>query len=116
MTAGTGRFNDNMTSKPYWTPENQANEYPSAYFAGDGRFLSLQSRTFVRIQNATLSYRLKQQWLAKIKVNSVKVFVSARNLATFTKWFGGDPETGTPVRENTFPVPSTYSVGANIGF
>ncbi|WP_229213763.1 SusC/RagA family TonB-linked outer membrane protein [Dyadobacter psychrotolerans] len=116
LTAGTGRFNDNMTSKEYWTPENASNEYPSAYFAGDGRFQGLQSRTFVRVQDATLSYRLKPELAAKAKLNSVKLFVSARNLATFTKWFGGDPETGTPVRENTFPVPSTYSVGANISF
>lgn len=116
LTAGTGRFNDNMTSKPYWTPENQSNEFPSAFFAGDGRFLGLQSRTFVRVQDATLSYRVKPQLLSKIRVNSAKIFVSARNIATFTKWFGGDPETGTPVRENTFPVPSTYSIGANISF
>jgi TonB-linked SusC/RagA family outer membrane protein len=116
LTAGTGRFNDNMTSKEYWTPENASNTYPSAFFAGDGRFQGLQSRTFVRVQDATLSYRLKPELAAKAKMNSVKVFVSARNLATFTKWFGGDPETGTPVRENTFPVPSTYSVGANISF
>jgi len=116
LTAGTGRFNDNMTSKEYWTPENASNEYPSAFFAGDGRFQGLQSRTFVRVQDATLSYRLKPELAAKAKMNSVKVFVSARNLATFTKWFGGDPETGTPVRENTFPVPSTYSIGANISF
>jgi TonB-linked SusC/RagA family outer membrane protein len=116
LTSGTGRFNDNMTSKPYWTEENQSNEYPSAYFSGDGRFQGLQSRTFVRVQDATLSYRFKTQLLAKAKMNAVKVFVSGRNLATITKWIGGDPETGTPVRENTFPVPSTYSVGANISF
>lgn len=116
LTAGTGRFNDNMTSKPYWTAENASNVYPSAYFAGDGRFVGLQSRTFVRVQDVTLSYRVKPQWLSAVKMNSVKLFVSARNLATFTNWFGGDPEVGTPVRENTFPVSSTYSVGANISF
>lgn len=116
LTAGTGRFNDNMTSKPYWTPENQSNVYPSAYFAGDGRFLGLQSRSFVRIQDLTLSYRLKQELLSKIRMNSVKLFVSARNIGTFTNWFGGDPETGTPVRDNTYPVPSTYSIGANLSF
>jgi hypothetical protein len=46
----------------------------------------------------------------------LKVYFSAKNLATFTRWVGGDPETGTTVRENTFPVPSIYSIGANIGF
>jgi hypothetical protein len=116
MTSGTGRFNDNMTSKPYWTPENKSNVYPSAYFAGDGRYLALQSRGFVRVQDVSLSYSFDQSWVKAAKINTLKLFVSAKNLATITNWFGGDPETGTPVRENTFPVPSTYSIGANISF
>lgn len=116
LTSGTGRFNDNMTSKPYWTPENRSNTYPSAYFAGDGRFLGLQSRSFVRLQDVTLSWRVKQDWLRTIRVNNMKVFLSGKNLATFTNWFGGDPETGTPVRANTLPVPTTFSIGANLSF
>ena len=32
LTSGTGLFNANMTSKPYWTPENKSNVYPSATF------------------------------------------------------------------------------------
>jgi TonB-linked SusC/RagA family outer membrane protein len=116
MTSGTGRFNDNMTSKPYWTPANPSNVYPSAYFAGDGRYLALQSRGFVRFQDLSLSYVFRQPWVKTAKINSLRVFFNAQNLATFTDWFGGDPETGTPVRENTFPVPSTYSLGANISF
>ncbi|MCX6236667.1 MAG: TonB-dependent receptor [Bacteroidia bacterium] len=116
MTSGTGRFNDNMTSKPYWTTDNKSNVYPSAYFTGDGRYLALQSRGFVRVQDVSLSYTFNQPWVKTANINSLKVFVSAKNLATFTNWFGGDPEMGTPVRENTFPVPSTYSIGANISF
>ncbi|MBL7967925.1 MAG: TonB-dependent receptor [Prolixibacteraceae bacterium] len=116
MTSGTGRFNDNMTSKPYWTPENKSNVYPSAYFAGDGRYLALQSRGFVRVQDVSLSYTFNQPFIKTAQIKSLKVFLSAKNLATITNWFGGDPEVGTPVRENTFPVPSTYSIGANISF
>lgn len=116
MTAGTGRFNDNMTSKPYWTPENPGNVYPSAYFAGDGRYLALQSRGFVRIQDLSFSYSFNQQWIKDLKINSLKVYMTAKNLATFTNWFGGDPEVGTPVRANTLPVPTTYTLGATISF
>ena len=116
MTSGTGRFNDNMTSKPYWTAENKSNEYPSAYFAGDGRYQALLSRGFVRVQDVSLSYTFNQPWVKTAKINSLKVFCSAQNLATITNWFGGDPEVGTAVRDNTFPVPSTYSIGANISF
>lgn len=116
ITSGTGRFNDNMTSKPYWTADNKSNIYPSAYFTGDGRYQALQSRGFVRVQDVSLSYTFKNSWIKAANINSLKVFVSAKNLATRTNWFGGDPEIGTPVRENTFPVPSTYSIGANISF
>ncbi|MFY9153192.1 MAG: TonB-dependent receptor [Prolixibacteraceae bacterium] len=116
MTSGTGRFNDNMTSKPYWTADNPSNVYPSATFSGDSRFLGLQSRGFVRLQDISVSYSVDKQWLKMTGINSLKLFVSAKNVATVTNWFGGDPEVGTPVRENTFPVPSTYSIGANISF
>lgn len=116
MTSGTGRFNDNSISKPYWTPQNPGNVYPSAYFAGDSRFLGLQSRAFVRIQDLSIAYSINSSWLKQNGINTVRVFAGGRNLATFTKWVGGDPETGTTVQSNIFPVATTYSFGANISF
>ncbi len=112
----TDRFNDNMSSKPYWTPENKSSVYPSAYYSADGRFLGLQSRGFVRIQDISLSYSFTQPWISNRHISSLRLFLSAKNVATFTKWEGGDPETGTTVRENTFPVPSIYSAGVSIRF
>jgi len=116
MTSGTGRFNDNSISKPYWTPEKPSNVYPSAYFAGDSRFLGLQSRAFVRIQDLSIAYSFNGSWLKQNHINTVRIFAAGRNLATFTKWVGGDPETGTTVQSNTFPVATSYSFGANISF
>jgi len=116
MTSGTGRFNDNTISKPYWTPDNASNKYPSAYFSGDSRFLGLQSQGFVRIQDVSLSWNINSEWMKKNHVNGVKLFVTGRNLATFTKWVGGDPETGTTVQSNILPVATNYAVGANFSF
>ncbi len=116
MTSGTNRPYDNTHYIPYWTPENQSNEYPSATFAGDGRFLGLQNRTFVRVQDVSLSYAFAQAFLSKAKLGSLKVFTTAKNLATFTKWVGGDPEVGSRMRENGLPVASTYSLGLNLNF
>lgn len=116
MTSGTGRFNDNTTAIPYWTPTNPSNVYPSAYFSGDSRFLGLQSRTFVRVQDLTLSYNILAPLLTRNHITGTKIFFAARNLGTFTNWVGGDPETGTTVRANTFPVPSSYSLGASVSF
>lgn len=51
-----------------WTPENKSNEYPAATFNDDGgRFLGLQNRAFVRLQDVTLSYTFREPWGAKSK-------------------------------------------------
>jgi TonB-linked SusC/RagA family outer membrane protein len=111
-----GQAFGNMTYRPYWTPENKSNIYPAANFLSDSRYVALQSRGFVRVQDVSLSYTFNQSWIKAAKINSLKLFFSAKNLATFTNWVGGDPETGTPVISGTLPVPSTYSIGANISF
>lgn len=120
LVNGTSRFNDNVHYIPYWTADNPSNEYPSALFAGDGRFLGLQNRGFVRIQDLTLSYKFDQPWMSAANIGSLKVFATAKNLATFTDWFGGDPETGGRIRESEagdrLPVASTYSLGINLSF
>lgn len=119
LTNGTSRFNDNVHSIPYWTSENPGNVYPSALFAGDGRFMGLQSRGFVRIQDVTLAYTFDQQVLSRIGMNTLKVFATAKNLGTFTNWFGGDPEVGATIRQagtGGLPVASTYSLGLNLSF
>ncbi|MNR35498.1 hypothetical protein D3C85_1533490 [compost metagenome] len=62
--------------------------------------------------------------LNKIKVASARVYFSAQNLYTFTNYSGYDPELGLVNTSVTFqnvdnghyPVPRTYTIGANIPF
>jgi TonB-linked SusC/RagA family outer membrane protein len=106
-----------MFERPSWTPENRNNTYPIAKFESDGRFQGLQSRGFVKIQDISLSYSFKSAaWLKSLNVQSLKVYLAAKNVATFTNWFGGDPESGARYLDNTFPVASTYSIGLNLSF
>lgn len=117
MTNGSGLFNSNGIYIPWWTPENGSNTYPSATFSGDGgRFQGLQNRAFVRLQDVTLSYTFRESWVRKLAIQNLKVFLTAKNLATLTKWEGGDPEVGTAVRNNSYPVLTSFSLGANISF
>lgn len=117
MTNGSGLFNSNSIYIPWWTPENKSNVYPSATFSGDGgRFRGLQNRGFVRIQDVTLSYTFHEAWVKKLNIQHFKLFLTAKNLATFTNWEGGDPEVGTAVRENSYPVLTSYSLGLNLSF
>ena len=107
---------NNMQYVPYWTVDKPSNKYPAAFFKGDGKFLGLQSRSFVRVQNVSLSYTFKEEWLHRIKISSLKMFCTANNPVIFTDWVGGDPEIGTTALDGSLPVPSTYSLGLNIRF
>ena len=114
LTAESGTNLNNMLNHIWWTPENRSNVYPSATYT-DSKFLGLQSRSFVRLQDVTLSYRFDQSILSKYGINSVKAFVTGKNLFYVTGWEGGDPEIGQTIG-GTFPVTATYSIGLNVSF
>ncbi|MCD7930395.1 MAG: SusC/RagA family TonB-linked outer membrane protein [Tannerellaceae bacterium] len=112
-----GGFNINGIYVPYWTPENPSNVYPAATFSGDSdRFQGLQNRGFVRLQDITLSYTFREAWVKNLHIQNLKVFATAKNLFTITNWEGGDPEVGIGVRDNTYPVLTSFSIGATISF
>ena len=48
-------------------------------------------------------------------IQSLRIFISGKNLATFTKWRGQDPETGVGFTYG-LPVMRSYSVGLNVEF
>lgn len=59
----------------------------------------LEKGDYLRLRNVQLSYSLPSNWLSKIKVENVSLFVSATNLATFTN-YNGDPEVGVSIEES----------------
>lgn len=109
-------FANNGIYIPWWTPQNKSNVYPSATFGGDSRFLGLQDRAFVRLQDVTLSYTIRNEKVKAFGINGLKVFLSAKNILTLTKWDGADPETGAGVSSGTYPILTSVSLGANINF
>lgn len=111
-----GQFASNGLYIPYWTEENPSNKYPAATFTGDGYFAGLQSRTYVRLQDVTLSYTFDQNKLKKYNINNLKVFLTGKNLATITGWEGGDPEIGSTVFSGDYPVMTSISLGLNMSF
>jgi TonB-linked SusC/RagA family outer membrane protein len=111
-----GTFGGNAVYIPYWTEENRSNVYTSPTFTGsDGRYLGLQSRAFVRLQDVTLSYTFREPWVKKANISNLKVFFTGKNLATITGW-AGDPESGRTVMSGSYPVLTTLSMGINLSF
>lgn len=84
----------------YWTVDNPTNDWarldargPAG--AGTAR---LYDRSFIRLDNISLAYKLPKELTQRLKMNNVKIYASVRNVATWSaskEWkYFGDPETG----------------------
>jgi TonB-dependent starch-binding outer membrane protein SusC len=80
--------------RPYWTPDNGVNNATGIYNTPVVHGGVYESRSFVRLQDVSLSYSFKSNLLKKIKLESCQFFMSGKNLYTWTKWSGWDPEVG----------------------
>lgn len=80
--------------------------------------------SFFRIRNVTLGYALPLGLVQKARLQSARIYVSAQNLATFSKYFGYSPEVSQQgenvnalgIDQGTYPIPRTVTVGLNVGF
>jgi len=117
LNHGTNFFDrTNLMDLPYWTPENPLTDRPSIGYPNPLGYRFYQSRSFVRFQDISLSYDLPKNLLSKVKIGNVKVYVSGKNLKTWTKWDGWDPEHGSGGRTPANgPLLSSWVMGLNIG-
>lgn len=84
----------------------------------------VEDASYIRLKNITLGYTIPNSLLAKWGINKLKVFVSATNLITLTKYSGFDPEVSSfngndaqmGVDLSTYPTAITTSLGINITF
>lgn len=98
----------NAYALPYWTPENPTNKTTRLNTANTPSFTIYESRSFLRLQDVSLSYNLPSKLIDRFKVGGCQIYFSSRNLLTFTKWSGWDPESG-----NT-PMPRTFTFGIDV--
>ncbi|MFM9950493.1 MAG: SusC/RagA family TonB-linked outer membrane protein [Saprospiraceae bacterium] len=79
---------------------------------------------FLRVQNVSLGYTFPKTTIMKAGLESLRIFVQAQNLLTFTEYSGLDPETSTNFSTNTGfgedfngnPQQRVISAGINLGF
>ncbi|NTS41878.1 TonB-dependent receptor [Flavisolibacter sp. BT320] len=108
----------------YWTPTNPINDRPSFSDGALGHYRSLgygfpKDASYTRIKDVTFSYTMPQSILGKLKLASLTLYASGRNLHTFTDWVGWDPEQDYTFRgsgdwENNYPPVRSFVFGANI--
>jgi len=102
-------------TEPRVTTGATGNTLFSDYFVEDG--------SFVRIQNAQIGYSFPSELIVdKIGAKSLRVYVLANNLYTFTKYRGFDPaidsgaSIGGGIDSGVYPVARTYFLGLNLKF
>lgn len=88
--------------------------------------LYIKDGSYLRLKNVTLGYTLPARWTNRIFIKKIRVYVSAENLLTFTKYDGFDPEitagdingrTGSMgIDRGIYPQSRTFYFGANITF
>ncbi|UYQ94877.1 TonB-dependent receptor [Chitinophaga horti] len=110
---------ENSGKVDYWTPENPTNAYPrpnsSVSMSGTPFISTLGYRdgSFIKIRNVSLGYSLPSEAARRIRMSALRVYVTGKNLATFSKVKDYDPERGGQL---SFPLTRMYVAGLNVTF
>jgi TonB-dependent starch-binding outer membrane protein SusC len=80
--------------RPYWTPDNGVNNSTGVYNAPVVHGGIYEDRSFVRLQDVSLAYKVGDKMLKSLKVNAGQIYIASKNPYTWTKWSGWDPEIG----------------------
>jgi len=126
-----------------WTPENPNTDFPrlgvsySTGAAGDPATADrgivsnvrantdrwLENGSYLRLRNVELAYSIPKNLTDKLAITNARVFVSAQNLLTFTKYTGLDPDVvganfnlEPGVDLGGYPSSRIISAGLSLGF
>jgi len=115
----TGNFaNANTwTFYDFWSVTNPDAKYSVNYQAPQILAERYSSRSFIRLQDISLSYKINPSLIQKIGIEGLKLYVSGKNLLTLTDWDGWDPETNQGIGStNPYPVMKSFTLGVDIAF
>ena len=100
---------------PLAGPSGLSNYVVSSRFIEDG--------SYIRLKSISVAANIGKDFLNKYNFSSMKIFVSANNLLTFTNYKGSDPEVNYAGNDPmvmgvdffTYPLTRTFTFGINIG-
>lgn len=128
--SANGDYLDNQTvdQMNYWKKPGDITDIPQPRFdEGNGTRPSsryIQDGSYFRVKNVVLAYNIPTSLLNKYYIQKLRVYASATNLFTATKYKGYDPEINTTFAGAvqlgtdfyTPPQPRTITFGVNVGF
>ena len=126
----TGRTNNLGMARDRWrSPEQPGNGKVFSAITDvygvrrDASSFYMQDGSYLRIRNITLGYQLPAALIRRVGMSSVRIYATAQNPFTFTRYIGYNPEVSsyhTALTPGTdyfnYPLAKIYSAGINITF
>ena len=121
---------ETSVAKDRWTPNNTNTGVPRANLNQlQASTYFLEKGDFYRINNLTIGYAIPATVLSRFKMTSLRVYVTAQNLATITGYSGFTPEIlpfqndatnpgvlNSGIETSVYPTTRTFAFGVNVGF
>ena len=108
-----------------WTGEGTSNRIPR-FVQGDNvnwqsSDLYVYDGSYLHLNNIQLGYTLPAALTQKVFISSLRFYVAAENLFTFTKYHGFDPEissggTSLGIDYGVYPQARVWTIGASLSF
>jgi TonB-dependent starch-binding outer membrane protein SusC len=96
-----------------WTGEGTSNSEPRVSLSDPNQNVRVSDRfvkdgSYLRLKTLQVGYFLPKNWIKKIHFEKMKIYVTAQNVFTFTKYEGLDPEIGN--------INGSLEIGIDRGF
>lgn len=102
--------------RQYWTPDNGVTNATGIYNSQPQSGAIYQSRSFVRLQDISLMYKCSPDLLKSFgSFDYLQFYVSGKNLYTWTRWQGWDPELADDADNRKFR-PNTRNIVVGVKF
>ena len=112
-------LNKGVRALDAWSPSNPGSDIPALTTAdnnNEGRVSSyyIENGSFAKLRTIQLGYNLPKTFTDKIRMDRLRLYMSAQNLLTIksSKFSGVDPENPG----FNYPIPLNLTFGLNVGF
>ena len=90
----TGQFENNTAASTYW----------------------MRDASFLRFKNAEVGYNFKKEAVAKLRLQSLRIYLQGNNLCVWDKIKMWDPEQGNANGGFSYPLNRTFTLGLDMTF
>jgi hypothetical protein len=96
----------------YWTAQNASQDRPGLNYTNPRGYSYPSNASYTRLKDVTLNYTFPATLTDKLHLGSLSVYLSGRNLYTWTPWKGWDPEQNYTLGNGTGNIDNATSSNA----